>query len=130
VAFAPRLERLPEILKLVAVAVKLTPLMLLPVTVTLCEVGLKVNPALLGVIVYVPFTRFENEYFPEASVVVVPELAPLSATDTPLVAGVIVPEIENVWAPVKFTPVALVPERVIDVELGVNTYPAWLGVTT
>jgi hypothetical protein len=62
--------------------------------------------------------------------VVVPELPPLSVTRTPLIAGVIVPEIENTRAPVKLTPAALVPERVIDVELGVNTYPVWLGVTT
>ena len=57
-------------------------------------------------------------------------LAPLSVTNTPLVAGVTVPEIENAWAPVKLTPVALVPERVMDVEIGVNAYPAWLGGTT
>ena len=61
VAFAPRLETLPEILKLVAAAVKLIPPTLLPLTVTFWEVGLKLNPALLGVTVYEQFPRLENE---------------------------------------------------------------------
>jgi len=83
-------------LKLVAVAVKLMLLTLLPLTVTVWEVGLKLNPVLLGVTVYEPFTKLEKEYAPELLAVVVAEPAPPRVTVAPLppLVGLIVPEIE------------------------------------
>ena len=51
VAPAPFAETLPEMLHVWAVAAKLTAVILLPLTVTVCEGGLKVKPAFEGVIV-------------------------------------------------------------------------------
>ena len=51
----------PEMLKLCPVAVKFTAVVELPFTVTFWDVGLKVNPVLLGVTVYEPFTKLANE---------------------------------------------------------------------
>ena len=51
VAFAPFADRFPEMLKFCAVAVKLTPPMLPPLIVTVCELGVKAYPSLLGVAV-------------------------------------------------------------------------------
>jgi hypothetical protein len=53
------------------VAVKVTPVTLPPLTVTVCEVGVKLTRFLLGVTVYVPFCTLEKVKLPEVSAVTV-----------------------------------------------------------
>ena len=65
------------------VAVKLIPLTLAPFTVTDWLTGANVKPALLGVIVYVPFERLKKVKLPEASAVAVAFEGPLAVTVAP-----------------------------------------------
>jgi len=60
--------------------------------------GLKLYPAWLGVIVYVPLARPDTVKFPELSAVPVAFAAPLMVIVAPFppVTGVIVPEMLNV----------------------------------
>jgi hypothetical protein len=69
-------EMVPEIVyvAVLAVAVKVTPATLAPLTVTLLLVGVIAYPVLLAVTVYVPFGTVKLK-LPEASAVVV-EVAP------------------------------------------------------
>jgi hypothetical protein len=67
-------------------------------TAASCDDGANTIPGLLGVTVYVPFSKFKNEYVPELLAVVVPVPAPLNVRVAPLPAadGVILPEILKV----------------------------------
>ena len=88
-------EIVPEMLKVCAVAVKFVPeVTFAPLIVTVALVGLKVYPAWLGVMVYVPFAKPVKVYAPELSAVVVADPAPLKVTVAPLppAVGLIVPE--------------------------------------
>src|SRR5579863_6845210 len=104
----------PEILQVgIAVAVKLIPVRLAPLTVTAWLVGLNVNPLLPGLTVYAPFTKFAKLKFPDASAVVVAVACPLNVTVAPLppAAGLMVPEMVQVATEVavKLIPLALAP---------------------
>jgi len=89
----------PEIPKVRAVAVKFIPVVTLAsLIVTFMLLGLKLYPAWLGVIVYVPLAKPDTVKFPELLAVVVAFPAPLTVTVAPFppVTGVIVPEMLNV----------------------------------
>ncbi len=82
-----------------AVAVKLIPVVTLALLiVAFMLLGLKLYPAWLGVIVYVPLANPGTVKFPELSAVAVAFAAPLMVTVAPLppVTGTIVPEMLNV----------------------------------
>jgi len=85
--------------KVRAVAVKLIPVVTLALLiVTFMLLGLKLYPAWLGVIVYVPLARPDTVKLPELSAVAVAFAAPLMVIVAPFppVTGVIVPEMLNV----------------------------------
>jgi hypothetical protein len=89
----------PEIPKVRAVAVKLIPVVTLALLiVTFMLLGLKLYPAWLGVIVYVPLAKPDTVKFPELLAVAVAFAAPVMVTVAPFppVTGVIVPETLNV----------------------------------
>lgn len=79
------------------VAVKFTPVASAELMVTLCEAGLKVYDALLGVTLYVPFCRPVKLKLPDESAVVVLTVVPFCARVTVVppaaVEGLIAPEI-------------------------------------
>ena len=86
----------PDTLKVRVVAAKFKPVLILPpLTVTLRLLGLKVQPAWLGVTEYVPLAKPVKVKFPELLAVVVTFAAPLSVivAPPPPAAGLIVPEI-------------------------------------
>jgi len=90
----------PEMLKVwKAVAVKFSPVTLAPLRVMLWTMGLNVKPVRLGVTAYVPFANPLKVKLPELLAVVVALAAPLKVTVVPLppVAGLIVPDMLNVW---------------------------------
>jgi hypothetical protein len=91
--------RVPEIPKVRAVAVKPIPVVTLALLiVTFILLGLKLYPAWLGVIVYVPFAKPDIVKFPELSAVAVAFAAPVTVIVAPFppVTGLIVPEMLNV----------------------------------
>jgi hypothetical protein len=122
-------------LNVCAVAVKFTPVTFAPFTVAFRLAGANVNPALLGVRVYVPFTNPVKVYAPALFAVVVALAAPLSVTVAPLppFTGLIVPEMLNVGAvcgvAVKFTPVTFARLTVTFWLTGLNVNPVLLGVS-
>jgi len=123
----------PEIVQVgAAVAVKVTPVTLAPLTVTGWLVGLNANPVLFGVIVYEPFAKPVKLKLPELSAVAVPLDVPLRVNNVPVpdADGLTVPEILHVCAvAVKATPVVLAPLIVTAWLVGLNVNPALLGVT-
>jgi len=90
----------PEMPNVRAVAVKLTPVVTLALLiVTFMLLGLKLYPAWLGVIVYVPLAKPDTVKFPELLAVAVAFAAPLMVIVVPFppATGLIVPEMLNVW---------------------------------
>jgi hypothetical protein len=89
----------PEMPKVRVVAVKLIPVVTLALLiVTVMLLGLKLYPAWLGVIVYVPLPRPDTVKFPELLAVAVAFAGPAMVTVAPFppATGVIVPEMLNV----------------------------------